>query len=255
MRGQKQESTKPATIYFEWKSVEKVKKNQEGHAILDKNDKPTYDYDGYFIYYDKAKGEDVKVPLPFRFIPIEVLSTIKGFNQTHRCGVWSNEVKHINTDELTVNTYKGGLSVKGVYDKIKGEVKSMGGKFANSVYIGYRIDGKLELCNLQIHGASLSPFIEYGKLHKDLTQKGAMQVKSFKIATVGDNQFAEPIFEELPITPETESEAIELANTLKVYLDGYFGGNSKKDVVPHDVERVSETKPVATVDASDDLPF
>lgn len=252
MRGQTQESTKPAKIYFEWKSAKKVKKSPEGHAILDKNDKPTYEYDGYFTYYDKAKGEDVKVPLPFRFIPLEVLSCVKGFNDKNKCGIYSNEVKSIKNDVLTVNTFKGGLSVKGLYGTIKGEIDAMGGKFANSVYIGYRVGDKLELCNLQIHGASLSPFIEYGKLHKDLTQKGAMQVKSFKIATVGDNQFAEPIFEELPITPETEAEAIELANTLKVYLDGYFGGDSKKDDAP--VERVAENKVAETADENS-LPF
>lgn len=255
MRGQTQESTKPAKLYLEWKSAKKVKKSPEGHAILDKNDKPTYEYDGYFTFYDKDKGEEVKVPLPFRFIPLEVLSCVKGFNDKNKCGIWSNEVKSIKNDVLTVNTFKGGLSVKGLYNNIKGEIDAMGGKFANSVYIGYRIDGKLELCNIQIHGAALSPFIEYGKLHKDLTQKGAMQVKSFKIATVGDNQFAEPIFEELPITPETEQEAIELANTLKVYLDGYFGHEPKKEDTPKESAAPTAESNVAQAIDDSSLPF
>ena len=225
MRGIKDENKRIAELYIEWKSTKKPKKDKDGHIMTDAKDKVLYEYDGFFKYYDKDKGEDIKIPFPFRFIPLEVLVTIKGYNESLKTGVYSNEVKWSGKEPLTVKTFKGGLSATGLYKDIKAEIDTMGGKFANSVYIGYKIDGKLVICNIQVHGAALSPFIEYGKEHKNLTQKGAMQVKTFALETKGDNTFAYPVFEELEITPETELEAEMLGCNLKEYLDEYFKKN------------------------------
>lgn len=275
MRGSPEINERIASIYIEWKSERKVKKDTKGNPVM--NEKGTnvlYEYDGYFKYYDREKKEDVKLPMPFRFIPLEVLSTIKGFNNEFKCGIVSNEVKYIAKEPLEVKTWKGGLSVKGLYKDIKGEIDAIGGKYGNSVYVGFFIDDKLEIANIQIHGAALSPFIEYGKTHKKLTEEGAMQVKSFKEDTVGDNTFASPIFEELVVSAETLVDADKLGIKLKEYLDGYFKrGNAKEeDAITEQVakevqqkveeERKGYMKPndIANggdshIDPIDDLPF
>ena len=252
MRGIKDENKRIAELYIEWKSTKKPKKDKDGHIMTDTKDKILYEYDGFFKFYDKDKGEDVKIPYPFRFIPLEVLVTIKGYNEGLKTGVYSNEVKWSGKEPLTVKTFKGGLSAIGLYKDIKAEIDTMGGKFANSVYIGYKIDGKLVICNIQINGAALSPFIEYGKEHKNLTQKGAMQVKTFALETKGDNTFTYPVFEELEITPETELEAEMLGCTLKDYLDEYFKKNLGGDAIEVGKKEVEKQRMQPNANVEDD---
>ena len=50
---------------------------------------------GKWRYWDKTKGEDgenVEVKLPVYFIILDELSTIKGWNKEHKCGIYSNEI-------------------------------------------------------------------------------------------------------------------------------------------------------------------
>lgn len=267
-----------ATRYFEWKSESKVKKDGEGHVVLDDKDRPIYEYDGYFEYFDGEKK--VKQPLPFRFIPLEILATIKGFDKANACGIFSNEIKYTKEQPLTVRSWKGGEIAKGLYQDIIGEVDQWGGKYCKSVYIGFFIDDELVICNIQVHGAALFPFMEYENgskekgivAHKNLTSKGAMQVKSFALKTTGSNTYAEPVFEELEITPETDAKAKELDVKLQEYLTYYFAKtlngkvttDVKKEVPNENKERMQPNRNAATDTPSggdeeiplvDDLPF
>src|SRR5258706_10114241 len=76
---------------------------------------------GGFTYFDKNIGEGgvrVKIELPFTFMVLDALSTIKGFSDAEQSGYWSNEVRDIKRDILTVRT-KAGIQAKGTYDEIK----------------------------------------------------------------------------------------------------------------------------------------
>ncbi len=62
---------------------------------------------GAFKYYDKEKKENVEVPLPFKFIVLDELNTIKGFYKEKKSSFWANEIRDTKKDILTVRTKLG----------------------------------------------------------------------------------------------------------------------------------------------------
>jgi hypothetical protein len=60
----------PATLFLEWSGK---------HSC--------------FLFYDKEKEEKVQVKLPFTFIVLDSLHTLKGFNEKEEIGYFSNEIK------------------------------------------------------------------------------------------------------------------------------------------------------------------
>jgi len=126
-------SSNPSSLFLEWKSDEKT-----------------------FTYWN---GEArVPIKLPFKFVVLDQLTTIKGWSDKDQSGIWSNEVRDTNA-ELAVQT-KSGVIAKGNYKELKDKVKNLGGKYVKSVYACMFADNKYQLVNLQIKGAALSPWIE-----------------------------------------------------------------------------------------------
>src|ERR1700722_13886513 len=121
---------------------------------------------GGWKYYDKTKGEkgeNVTVPMPFRFLVLDVLATIKGWSDADQSGYWSNEVRNVKTDTLTVRNKKG-IAATGTYQEILNNRACDGVKYCQSVYIAYKEeDGNLSICNLQILGAALGSWISFCK--------------------------------------------------------------------------------------------
>ena len=75
---------KPATKFLEWKSNDKC-----------------------FEFYDKEKGEKVKVELPLKFLFLEHYHTVKGWSEEANSGIYSNEVYSIGDEEISVKAFKG----------------------------------------------------------------------------------------------------------------------------------------------------
>ena len=217
--------------------------------------------DGQFKYFDKEAGKSVKVPLPFRFVPLDVLGTIKGFNDQLQCGVYSNEVKRVGEQELVVKTFKNGEFCRGLYKDIKGKIKDNGGKYGNSVYIGYKLADKMVICNLQLTGAAMSSFIEYTKEHKDFLSKGSIIVKTYTDEKKGATKYTKPVFEFSELSPESNAACIKLDEELQVYLDEYLNGDNKKvdsdalSVPPDDDGYVPDASDAPPVEDLSDLPF
>lgn len=97
-----QPTTNPAGKFFEWKSNEKT-----------------------FVYFDKETKTNVTVPLPFKFLVLDELHTIKGWNDATESGIYANEVKFISRDEMVVKPFKGNEIARGLYKDIKEDRKSV----------------------------------------------------------------------------------------------------------------------------------
>ncbi len=166
-----------------------------------------------FVYWDKAKGENVEVPMPFEFVAIDELKTVKGWHDPSQSGIYSNEIHSLELEELNVRAFKGGELVHGLWQEIKGDVKGKGGKFAVSIYS--LLNG--ELVNFQLVGASLASWI--GKESKGL---------KFKVSELGEDkkgsvEYKFPIFEKLEITKEEKEEPTRIyKEILKPYFEDYM---------------------------------
>lgn len=185
---------------------------------------------GGFEYFDKSKGEKgekVAVGLPFTFMALDTLATVKGYSDSGQSGFWSNEVRNIGKDTLTVRT-KAGIAAKGTYSEVMANKACTGAKFCQSVYAVATINGKPEIINIQMMGTALSAWIDFGKANKIF--KGAITVASMKQGKKGATTYQTPVFEAVEATAEADEKAKEMAKELKTYLDAYLGKSEQTEV-------------------------
>lgn len=210
-------SKNPATKFLDWKS------DQKG-----------------FSYYDKGLGKNVEVPLPFKFVFLDELSTVKGWNDASSSGIFSNEVKYLSKEPMTVKAFKGGEIAKGLYNEIKERVKNAGGHYSKSIYIMLE-DGSL--ANIQLKGSATQQWGEFVKANRQSITRTWVNVATATESKKGKVVFSVPNFtigadiEDLDAR-DADAKFDELEAYLKTYL-------AKVDVDDIDVE--------AEVEA--DLPF
>ena len=196
-------SKNPATKFLEWKS------DQKG-----------------FSYYDKGLAKNVEVSLPFKFVFLDELSTVKGWNDASSSGIFANEVKYLSKEPMTVKAFKGGVLAQGLYNEIKERVKNAGGHYSKSVYIMLE-DGAL--ANIQLKGSATQQWGEFVKANKNvITSKwvnvaSATENKKGKVVfsvpnfTIGDDidggfsQYADSCFDELEAFLKTYLAKVDVA--------------------------------------------
>ncbi len=192
-----------------------------------------------FKYYDKETKTNVAIPLPFSFLVLDTLAAIKGWSNESDSGIWSNEIKNIKTDILTVMTKKG-VEAKGTYEQIKGKVS--GAKYCQSVYIAFTHNKVLTIGNVQMKGAALGSWIEFcspdkksGNTRPNLLT-GAVKVSSTEQGKVGKITFNKPVFTYVKEVPEAvQKSAVGLDAEVQAYLSEYFAyvkNFDSKDVAP-----------------------
>ena len=186
---------------------------------------------GGFHYFDKSKGEKgekVHVPLPLNFMVLDTLVTIKGFSDSTQSGFWSNEIKSKNLSKgILVVRNKSGIVAQGTYSEIMANKATTGAKFCQSVYIAFKMNGESIMGNIQMKGAALKAWIDFGKV-TDI-YKDAITVATMKDGKKGVTKYKIPVFEKVPADKMAEEKAIEMDKELKAYLDLYFDNNQAEE--------------------------
>ena len=213
-------SSNPAKRFLQWKSNDKC-----------------------FAYYDKEKGENVQVSLPFKFQFLEHFSTVKGWNDATETGIYSNEIMFTSKEELTVKTFKGLEIAKGLYKDIRSKVRDAGGKYHRSVYA---LDENGEIINIQMKGAVVSAYSVFMdgdkktnvKGNKHLIENNWIVVNKFQDLKKGATKYSVPIFEiGEPFNENEFALADENYKVISDYFDTYKG---KVDVNDIDVDEEPE---------------
>lgn len=194
-----------------------------------------------FFYYDKEKEENIYLKTPLFMIPLDELSTIKGFNKEDNTGIYSNEVRNTVKDVLRVRTFKGTDIARGIYKEIKGHIIAGGGKFAKSVYAILITAGEnkgkrnYELVNFQFYGSSLGPWIE-SNIRVDSIQGIKLSIEN-EIQTVGTTEFYSPIIEKVKIGKQEAQAAVDFDKKLQNYLSQYFD-DQKAEIVEEETTTI-----------------
>jgi len=202
--------------------------------------------EGKFKYYDKEKKENVFIELPFTFIPLDVLSTCKGYNDQEKVGYYSNEVRSTKKEQLTIRT-KNGIVMTGLYEQVKEKLAPKGLKYVQSVYVAIKEQGKgLVIANLQLTGSALGPFMNFCD-GKKITEIG-VTVKSANPMKKGATKYFEPVYEVMPISEDSNKVASELDAELQEYLTAYFAKTATpvseyNDVVDENQDNGLNAKP------------
>jgi len=186
----------PAKKFLEWKSDQKC-----------------------FSYYDKAKGENVKVELPFSFVILEHYHTVKGWNDKSQSRIYSNEVFAVGSDELEVKAFKGGLIAKGLYKEIKPQIHGAGGHYCRSIYA---VSQDKELINISLKGSGVSSYSDFINDFGDNNfDKNWIEVSGAEERKKGKVKYSVPVFKaSKPI--KDKSKLMPFANELGEYMAEYL---------------------------------
>ena len=192
-----QPQANPSTKFLDWKSNDKC-----------------------FEYYDKENQEKVSVALPFKFLVLDELHTIKGWNDASSSGIFSNEVKFISKEVMTVKPFKGNEIAKGLYKDIKEKIVAAGGHYVKSIYIMLE-DGSL--ANLQLKGSAVQKWGEFTQKTRNRLPDEWVQVTKAIEGRKGAVKFFTPDFSfERSITEDEAMQADEAFNILESYLKTYL---------------------------------
>lgn len=212
----------PATKFLSWKSNEQA-----------------------FSYYDKDKQENVLIKLPFKFLFLDQLQSVKGWSDALSGQIISNEVKTVSDQELNVVCYhknnKGENTkttiAKGLYSQIKDAVVSAGAKYHKSIYIMLE-DGTL--AKIQLKGASVKEWGDFFNRSKKRLADEWIVIDSAKAGKKGAVKFFTPEFKFERSLSESESEqADSVFDELDAYLQQYLKKpiiNNIEVVEPEEVE-------------------
>jgi len=187
----------PSSKFIEWKSNEKC-----------------------FSFYNKETSQNELIALPFKFLVLDELHSIKGWNDATSSGIFSNEVKFISKEEMTVKPYKGNEIAKGLYKDIKEKVQAAGGHYVKSIYIMLE-DGSL--ANIQLKGSAVQKWGEFTQKTRTRLPDEWVCVSKALDGKKGAVKFTTPEFSFLNSLSDEENEkADECFNLLESYLKTYL---------------------------------
>jgi hypothetical protein len=213
--------------------------------------------DQNFSYYDKEKTENVKIELPFKFLFLDQLQSVKGWSDALNGQIISNEVKTVSDQELNVVCYHKNVKgeqakttiAKGLYSNIKDAVVSAGAKYHKSIYIMLE-DGTL--ANIQLKGASVKEWSEFFNKNKSRLADEWIEIESAKEDKKGAVKFWTPVFKFKSSLTEIESKmADETFDVLDNYLQAYLKSKNVNEIQVVDPEVIDETD----LKEGGDLPF
>lgn len=215
----------PAKRFLDWKS------NEQCFSYYDKEIAATI-----ADPEEKKEKANVCVALPTKFLLLEHYHTVKGWNDASSSGIYSNEVKFIGSEPLSVKSFKGGLIAEGIYKEQFDKIQRAGGKYHRSLYV-MTPDG--EIVNISLKGSGVSEWSEFHKANKHLLDGQWIEVNEAKSMKKGSNTYSVPVF--TMGKPLTSKEAVLVdaaVSEFQVFVNDRF----KQDA-----------EPVAAGDDDDDL--
>jgi hypothetical protein len=187
----------PATKFIEWKSNDKC-----------------------FNYYDKEAQKNVEIPLPFKFLVLDELHCIKGWNDASSSNIYSNEVKFISKEVMTVKPFKGNEIAKGYYKDIKDKVVAAGGHYTKSIYVMLE-DGSL--ANISLKGSGVQKWGDFTQKTRNRLADEWVTVAKAEDGKKGAVKFSTPSFSFANSISDAEADlADEAFNILESYLKTYL---------------------------------
>lgn len=222
------ENPNPTKIFMEWASNDKT-----------------------FKFYNKEKKENVLLELPFKFLALMEMHTVKGWNDASESAIYSNEVKFIGTEELTVKSFKGGLIAKGLYKEIKEQIKGAGAHYTKSIYVMLE-DGTI--ANLQLKGSVVREWGEFTKKTRARLFDEWVEVKEALEMKKGSIIYTVPTFLfNTSLTNEEGKMADDSWNILEEYIDRY---KKASDAEKTPIEEIPEEIPEDFINEEEEInPF
>lgn len=176
--------------------------------------------DKCFSYYDTEQKTQVQVLLPFKFLVLDELHAVSGWNDSSSSAIYSNEVKFISKENVIVKSFKGGEIARGIYKEIKDKIVMNGGHYVKSIYVMLE-DGTL--ANLQLKGSAVSKWSDFTQKTRSRLADEWVEVKTVKEDKKGGVKFNVPEFTFSSSLNDSDAEnADKCFDELEAYLKTYL---------------------------------
>lgn len=200
---------------------------------------------GEVRYYDKDKKTNVVIGSDFTFLLLDRLSTIKGYNERAKKGMYSNEVRDLKKEALVVKC-GGNIVAEGFYQQIKDRVNNLGGSYAVNCYMVFKEEGVYKIGSMMLKGAALGPWIDFEKANRDALYKKAIRIFGSTNHKKGKVEFKAPKFFLREVDEKSDEEASRLdAEKLQPYLKAYFARTATDQLdqrTPHSPEDENQAR-------------
>lgn len=200
-------ASNPAVKYFDWSAEQ-----------------------GCLRYYDKEKQENVCVDIPFPFLILDEVSQVGGGTKINGKyeGYWSNAVKNLNTQIITVKS-RAGIVAQGLYADLK---ERKGLHYVKGLYVAFYDENKqLQIGYIKFKGSALGTWFEFTKTHRNL-YTGAFVIKGRELQNGEKGDYYTPVFAfKSEVKEETDTTAGELQKELQEYFKTYFAAAADSDDV------------------------
>ena len=214
---------------------------------------------GKVRFYDKDAKQNIDMPLPFTFLLLDELGSVRGWHDASSSGIYSNEVRDTRADILVVKAFKGGTLAEGLYKEIKDRVNTVGGQFVANCYIAFKQNGGLAIGSLRFKGAALGAWMEFRKAQRSELYEAAVNITGYSEGKKGRITFRVPAFELKPVSDDTNRQALGLDKTLQAWLEGYFDRRTSDQTQPPPPEDAvndyNNSDDHAAPLTDDDIPF
>lgn len=170
------------------------------------------------------------VPLPFKFLAIDRMATIKGWHDPSESGIVSNEIRDTTKESFLVRSFKGGKLAEGFYRDIKDTIVAVGGHYTAVIYLVYREGDEYKIGALQLKGAGLGGWMDFEKESRSEIYTKAISLVGAETGTKGKVKFQIPKFALVEASAEANEAAIELDKKLQAYLKEYLSKNTKEQL-------------------------
>ena len=179
--------------------------------------------EGHFSYWDREAKEEVDLENPVSFVLLDTTSTVAGWHERSKSGIYSNEVRDTRTEPLVVKAKAGGVLGCGVYKEIREQIVAHGAHFVTNAYVGYvGEDGALALGVVQFKGAALNAWVEFCSKNRKAVYEKAFKVTGALQGKKGKIVFFTPTLAVQELKQETANEAWALDKQLQDYFKEYF---------------------------------
>ena len=224
-----------------------------------------------FRWYNTETKENVVVKMPFKFMFLDELITIKGYSESDKSGFYANEIRDMRKEKLYVKMNKV-VEASGLYQEVIKQVEGRGAGFYQSVYIAFMDENKqLSIGNIAIQGSAVGPWIDFKK--KNNVNDIAIKVATCVEQKTGAIKYNAPVFEVAELSKETNEKAIALDVKLQEYFKFYLSRNqeegvevepkgelskptySKQEQEFMNEKEESKTEPISITEDPSDLPF
>jgi hypothetical protein len=158
---------------------------------------------------------------------LDELICIAGYSKADASPYWSNEVRQVLKEPLTVKT-TSGTKQTGLYRQLDA-VRADGAKYAKSIYIAYEAEpGNWIIGNIKASGSALVVWIELSKTA--LFSNGKIILTRGELRNDPTGKYADyypPSFEYVPFEHTEYIVSVRLGAELQNYLTQYFEPQSR----------------------------